>query len=53
MGGIMNNTIDQEVLIIGAGSSGICMGIQLKNAGIEDFIILWSVFLFLATLELS
>lgn len=36
----MNNTIDQEVLIIGAGSSGICMGIQLKNAGIEDFIIL-------------
>jgi cation diffusion facilitator CzcD-associated flavoprotein CzcO len=40
MGGIMNNTIDQEVLIIGAGSSGICMGIQLKNAGIEDFMIL-------------
>ena len=36
----MNNTIDQEVLIIGAGSSGICMGIQLKNAGIEDFMIL-------------
>jgi len=28
------------VLIIGAGSSGICMGIQLKNAGIEDFMIL-------------
>jgi len=40
MGGIMNNAIDQEVLIIGAGSSGICMGIQLKNAGIEDFMIL-------------
>ena len=36
----MNNSIDQEVLIIGAGSSGICMGIQLKNAGIEDFVIL-------------
>jgi len=36
----MNNSIDQEVLIIGAGSSGICMGIQLKNAGIEDFMIL-------------
>ena len=36
----MNNLIDQEVLIIGAGSSGICMGIQLKNAGIEDFVIL-------------
>jgi len=36
----MSNSIDQEVLIIGAGSSGICMGIQLKNAGIEDFVIL-------------
>lgn len=27
-------------IIIGAGSAGICMGISLKNAGIEDFVIL-------------
>jgi cation diffusion facilitator CzcD-associated flavoprotein CzcO len=36
----MNDLIDQEVLIVGAGSSGICMGIQLKAAGIDDFMIL-------------
>ncbi len=29
-----------RVVIIGAGSAGICMGIQLKNAGIEDFVMI-------------
>ena len=29
-----------EVLILGAGMSGLCMGVQLKRAGIEDFVIL-------------
>ena len=29
-----------RLIIIGAGSAGICMGISLKNAGIEDFVIL-------------
>jgi cation diffusion facilitator CzcD-associated flavoprotein CzcO len=29
-----------RVVIIGAGSGGLCMAIQLKKAGIEDFIIL-------------
>ncbi|MDF2378268.1 MAG: NAD(P)-binding protein [Verrucomicrobiales bacterium] len=28
-----------SILIIGAGFSGICMGIQLKQAGIRDFVI--------------
>lgn len=28
------------VIIVGAGFAGICMGIQLKKAGIEDFVIL-------------
>lgn len=28
-----------RVIIIGAGSGGLCMGIQLKQAGIDDFII--------------
>lgn len=36
----MTNSIDHEVLIIGAGSSGICMGVQLKDAGVNDFLIL-------------
>ena len=30
----------QRVIIIGGGSAGICMGIQLKKAGIDDFVIL-------------
>ena len=29
-----------HVAIIGAGHSGLCMGIRLKQAGIEDFVIL-------------
>lgn len=29
-----------QVLIIGAGSAGICMGVQLKKAGIDDFVVL-------------
>lgn len=29
-----------EVLVIGAGFSGLCMGIQLRQAGVEDFLIL-------------
>lgn len=31
-----------DVIIIGAGFSGICMGIKLKEAGIENFVILES-----------
>ena len=31
-----------DVIIIGAGFSGICMAIKLKAAGIEDFVILES-----------
>lgn len=29
-----------QVVIIGAGPGGLCMGIQLQKAGIEDFVIL-------------
>jgi len=29
-----------EVVILGAGMSGLCMAIQLKRAGIDDFVIL-------------
>ncbi len=29
-----------RVIIIGAGSAGLCMGIQLKKAGIDNFVIL-------------
>jgi len=28
-----------QILIIGAGHAGICMGMQLKRAGIDDFVI--------------
>ena len=31
---------DYDLFVIGAGSGGLCMGIQLKQAGIEDFVIL-------------
>ena len=31
---------DHRVVIIGAGSAGLCMGIQLKKIGIDDFVIL-------------
>ncbi len=33
-------TVDHQIIIIGAGFSGIGMGIELKNNGIEDFKIL-------------
>jgi len=33
-------TISTRIAIIGAGHSGICMGMQLKRAGIGDFVIL-------------
>jgi len=33
-------TTTTRIAIIGAGHSGICMGMQLKRAGIDDFIIL-------------
>lgn len=33
-------TSAHEVVILGAGMSGLCMGIQLRRAGIEDFVIL-------------
>ena len=29
-----------RAVIIGAGSAGLCMGVQLKKAGIDDFVIL-------------
>jgi cation diffusion facilitator CzcD-associated flavoprotein CzcO len=33
-------TTRTRIAIIGAGHSGICMGMQLKRAGIQDFLIL-------------
>jgi len=33
-------TLSTRIAIIGAGHSGICMGMKLKHAGIEDFVIL-------------
>ena len=35
-----DNVTRHRVIIIGAGGGGLCMGIQLKQAGFEDFIIL-------------
>lgn len=32
--------MNTDVLIVGCGISGICMGIKLKNAGIENFFII-------------
>jgi len=29
-----------DVLIIGAGFSGVCMGIQLRKAGMDSFLII-------------
>ena len=31
---------EHEVVILGAGMSGLCMAIQLKKAGVHDFVIL-------------
>lgn len=36
---IMNNK-QYEQIIVGAGFSGLCMGIKLKEAGMNDFVIL-------------
>ncbi len=36
----MNHENTLKVIIVGAGFSGICMGIQLRLNGIEDFIII-------------
>ena len=30
----------RKAVIIGAGSAGLCMAVQMKKAGIEDFVIL-------------
>ncbi len=35
-----NSTADVEVTIVGSGFSGLCMGIKLKEAGINNFVIL-------------
>ena len=40
MGAFMQLEEKQQVVIIGAGSAGLCMGVQLKKAGIHDFVIL-------------
>lgn len=34
------STEKTSILIIGTGFSGLCMGVQLKKAGIEDFVLL-------------
>src|SRR5512137_333988 len=36
----MTTTTTTRIAIIGAGHSGICMGMLLKRAGIDDFVIL-------------
>ncbi len=33
------STESHRIVIIGAGSAGLCMGVQLKQAGIDDFVI--------------
>lgn len=33
-------TADKQVIIIGAGMSGLCMGIKLLERGVEDFLVL-------------
>ena len=34
------SNLKPRITIIGAGSAGLCMGVQLKKAGINDFVIL-------------
>ena len=36
----MKQRTRKRIVIIGAGSAGLCMGVQLKKAGIDDFVIL-------------
>ena len=36
----LSETIQTKIVIIGSGFSGICMGIKLKQAGLDDFLIL-------------
>jgi cation diffusion facilitator CzcD-associated flavoprotein CzcO len=38
----MKNTVvpDHEVIVAGSGFSGLCMGVKLREAGIENFLIL-------------
>ena len=31
---------DHQVIVVGAGFSGLCMAIQLKEAGYDDFVVL-------------
>ena len=37
---LANTPIAHEVVILGAGMSGLCAGVKLKAAGIHDFVIL-------------
>jgi cation diffusion facilitator CzcD-associated flavoprotein CzcO len=32
--------VDHEVVVVGAGFSGLCVGIQLRRKGVRDFVIL-------------
>ena len=36
----MNTEVDYKVIVIGAGSSGLCMAIKLKEQGIDDLVLL-------------
>ncbi len=36
----MQDSVHHRIVIIGAGSGGLCMAVQLKKAGINDFVIL-------------
>ena len=36
----LQDSRDVEVAVLGAGMSGLCMGVTLKRAGIEDFVLL-------------
>ncbi|HEY7775515.1 MAG TPA: NAD(P)-binding protein [Kineobactrum sp.] len=36
----MSASPPHQVVVIGAGMSGICMGVRLRERGIEDFVIL-------------
>ncbi len=36
----MSHSNNHQVIIIGAGMSGICMGVRLRELGIDDFVIL-------------